>query len=122
MIFTHKFSPKCTPKPDPPVSDSPWKKAALWSGLAFGALSPCRFTLSSFTFASKLLAVRACPPARLHDAAEVARAGIPTVMMFVQSLGGISHNKIEDTREAHLVLAIEAYARLAVSTAEWILK
>ena len=42
------------------------------------------------------------PSGPLHDAAEVSRAGIPTVMMFVQSLKGISHNKIEDTREEHL--------------------
>ena len=39
------------------------------------------------------------PSGPLPDAAEVSRAGIPTVMMFVQSLGGISHNKIEDTKE-----------------------
>ena len=38
------------------------------------------------------------PSGPLHDAAEVARAGVPTVMMFVQSLHGISHNKIEDTQ------------------------
>ncbi|MBV9677761.1 MAG: Zn-dependent hydrolase, partial [Acidobacteriaceae bacterium] len=31
------------------------------------------------------------PSGPLHDAAEVAWAGIPTVMMFVQSLNGISH-------------------------------
>ncbi|MDQ6809997.1 MAG: Zn-dependent hydrolase [Verrucomicrobiota bacterium] len=49
----------------------------------------------------------------LHDAAEVARAGVPTVMMFVQSLHGISHNKIEDTKEEHLALAIRAFDRLA---------
>jgi N-carbamoyl-L-amino-acid hydrolase len=53
------------------------------------------------------------PSGPLHDAAEVARAGIPTVMMFVQSLHGISHNKIEDTKEEHLELAVEALARLA---------
>src|ERR1035438_3935049 len=41
------------------------------------------------------------PSGPLHDAAEMARAGVPTVMMFVQSLRGISHNKIEDTREEH---------------------
>ena len=45
----------------------------------------------------------ACRQGPLHDAAEVARAGVPTVMMFVQSLHGISHNKIEDTKEEHLV-------------------
>ncbi len=53
------------------------------------------------------------PSGPLHDAAEVSRAGIPTVMMFVQSLHGISHNKIEDTREDHLALAVEAFDRLA---------
>lgn len=53
------------------------------------------------------------PSGPLHDAAEVARLGIPTVMMFVQSLRGISHNKIEDTREEHLRLAVTAFDRLA---------
>lgn len=64
--------------------------------------------------------VRRLPSGPLHDAAEVARAGIPTVMMFVQSLRGISHNKIEDTREEHLELAIKAFHSLATKTAEWI--
>ncbi len=53
------------------------------------------------------------PSGPLHDAAEVARAGVPTVMMFVQSLHGISHNKIEDTKEEHLELAVRAFDRLA---------
>jgi N-carbamoyl-L-amino-acid hydrolase len=61
------------------------------------------------------------PSGPLHDAAEVARAGIPTVMMFVQSLRGISHNKIEDTREEHLALAVQAFGELAEKTAKWIL-
>jgi N-carbamoyl-L-amino-acid hydrolase len=63
---------------------------------------------------------RRMPSGPLHDAAEVSRAGIPTVMMFVQSLNGISHNKIEDTREDHLQLAIAAFDRLASKTIEWI--
>jgi len=62
------------------------------------------------------------PSGPLHDAAEVSRSGIPTVMMFVQSLQGISHNKIEDTKEEHLASAVEAYGRLARNTADWILK
>jgi N-carbamoyl-L-amino-acid hydrolase len=62
------------------------------------------------------------PSGPLHDAAEVSRAGIPTVMMFVQSLRGISHNKIEDTREEHLELSVAALDRLAAKTADWILK
>jgi len=60
------------------------------------------------------------PSGPLHDAAEVSRAGIPTVMMFVQSLKGISHNKIEDTREDHLHLAITAFDKLASKTIDWI--
>jgi hydantoinase/carbamoylase family amidase len=62
------------------------------------------------------------PSGPLHDAAEVSRCGIPTVMMFVQSLQGISHNKIEDTREEHLELAVQAMSRLAEKTIDWILK
>jgi hydantoinase/carbamoylase family amidase len=59
------------------------------------------------------------PSGPLHDAAEVSRAGIPTVMMFVQSLRGISHNKIEDTAEDHLRLAVTAFDRLATKTLAW---
>jgi N-carbamoyl-L-amino-acid hydrolase len=62
------------------------------------------------------------PSGPLHDAAEVSRAGIPTVMMFVQSLRGISHNKIEDTREEHLEMSVAALDRLATKTVDWILK
>jgi N-carbamoyl-L-amino-acid hydrolase len=61
------------------------------------------------------------PSGPLHDAAEVARAGIPTVMMFVQSLHGISHNKIEDTKREHIELAVQALDRLADKTITWIL-
>jgi beta-ureidopropionase / N-carbamoyl-L-amino-acid hydrolase len=62
------------------------------------------------------------PSGPLHDAAEVARAGIPTVMMFVQSLQGISHNKIEDTREEHLEMSVVAFDRLASKAMDWIQK
>jgi N-carbamoyl-L-amino-acid hydrolase len=60
------------------------------------------------------------PSGPLHDAAEVARAGIPTVMLFVQSLRGISHNKIEDTLEEHLVLSVQALDRLTEAAIDWI--
>jgi hydantoinase/carbamoylase family amidase len=60
------------------------------------------------------------PSGPLHDAAEVARAGVPTVMMFVQSLHGISHNKIEDTKEEHLELCVTAFDRLAEKTMVWV--
>jgi len=60
------------------------------------------------------------PSGPLHDAAEVCRTGTPTVMLFVQSLNGISHNKIEDTREEHLELAVQALDRLTSKTMRWI--
>jgi N-carbamoyl-L-amino-acid hydrolase len=41
-------------------------------------------------------------------------------MMFVQSLHGISHNKIEDTREEHLEQSVAAFDRLAIKTLAWI--
>jgi N-carbamoyl-L-amino-acid hydrolase len=56
------------------------------------------------------------PSGPLHDAAEVARAGVPTVMLFVQSLRGLSHTKLEDTLDEHLELAVAALDRLADST------
>ena len=56
------------------------------------------------------------PSGPLHDAAEVSRAGVPTVMLFVQSLRGLSHTKLEDTKEEHLELAVQALDRLADRT------
>ncbi|HZZ20622.1 MAG TPA: hydantoinase/carbamoylase family amidase [Opitutaceae bacterium] len=60
------------------------------------------------------------PSGPLHDAAEVSRSGVPTAMMFVQSLHGISHNKLEDTREEHLELCVTAFAGLAERTIAWV--
>ena len=60
------------------------------------------------------------PSGPLHDAAEVAAAGVPTVMMFVQSLHGISHNKIEDTKEEHLELCVTAFDKLAEKAIKWV--
>ena len=60
------------------------------------------------------------PSGPLHDAAEMCMAGVPTVMMFTQSLHGISHNKIEDTKEYHLALSVKALDKLAEKTMAWI--
>jgi hydantoinase/carbamoylase family amidase len=60
------------------------------------------------------------PSGPLHDAAEVSRAGVPTVMVFVQSLRGLSHTKLEDTKEGHLELSVAALDRLASKTVDWI--
>jgi N-carbamoyl-L-amino-acid hydrolase len=58
------------------------------------------------------------PSGPLHDAAEVARAGVPTVMVFVQSLRGLSHTKLEDTKEEHLEMSVQVLDRLARKTME----
>jgi N-carbamoyl-L-amino-acid hydrolase len=101
-----------------------------WSGI--WSIEPIAFHPSLISFCEAAVAETArtaqhmhlghrMPSGPLHDAAEVSKAGIPTVMMFVQSLQGISHNKIEDTREEHLELAVRAFANLAARTADWIL-
>jgi hydantoinase/carbamoylase family amidase len=61
------------------------------------------------------------PSGPLHDAAEVCRTGVPTVMLFVQSLRGISHNKIEDTKEEHLAMSVRVLDELTSKTMGWIL-
>jgi N-carbamoyl-L-amino-acid hydrolase len=60
------------------------------------------------------------PSGPLHDAAEVSRAGIPTVMLFVQSLRGLSHTKLEDTKREHLALSVQALDLLASKTLAWL--
>ena len=52
------------------------------------------------------------PSGPLHDAARVAEAGVPTVMLFVRSKRGLSHTREEDTDEADLELALTALERL----------
>jgi hydantoinase/carbamoylase family amidase len=52
------------------------------------------------------------PTGALHDAAQVARAGVPAVMLFVQSRGGVSHTPAEDTDPHDLELAVKALATL----------
>ncbi|HEX7003556.1 MAG TPA: hydantoinase/carbamoylase family amidase [Trueperaceae bacterium] len=64
--------------------------------------------------------VHRLPSGPLHDAAEPGRIGIPTVMMFVQSLHGISHNKIEDTKEEHIEMAVTAFDKLASKAMAWL--
>jgi N-carbamoyl-L-amino-acid hydrolase len=48
----------------------------------------------------------------LHDAAAVARAGVPTGMIFVRTRGGISHSREEDTNEDDLAIALVQFNRL----------
>jgi len=59
------------------------------------------------------------PSGPLHDAAEVARAGVPAAMLFVQSLRGLSHTREEDTRPEHLELAVRALDRAVALALGW---
>jgi N-carbamoyl-L-amino-acid hydrolase len=44
---------------------------------------------------------------------------MPTVMLFVKSLRGLSHTKDEDTPEEDLELSARALHRLAQKTIQW---
>ena len=55
------------------------------------------------------------PSGALHDAAEMARV-VPTVMLFVRSIGGVSHSAEENTEDADLELAVRALDVLARQT------
>ncbi|HTE60949.1 MAG TPA: Zn-dependent hydrolase [Solirubrobacteraceae bacterium] len=61
---------------------------------------------------------RRLPSGPLHDAAEMARV-MPTVMLFVKSLGGVSHTKEEDTPDADLELSVRALYELTRRTLAW---
>ena len=94
-----------------------WEK--IWS------IEPILFDETLIGFAEEATAETAgathrLPSGPLHDAAEVSRAGVPTVMLFVQSLRGLSHTKLEDTKEEHLELAVSALDRLASRTISWV--
>jgi allantoate deiminase len=58
------------------------------------------------------------PSGPLHDAAEMARV-IPTVMLFVKSLRGLSHTKEEDTPVEDLELSVRALDQLTRRTLDW---
>ncbi|HEY4298250.1 MAG TPA: Zn-dependent hydrolase [Paraburkholderia sp.] len=60
------------------------------------------------------------PSGAAHDAQVIARC-MPACMMFVPSIGGVSHDFIEDTAEAHIVLGcqVAATAAAAILQEEW---
>jgi hydantoinase/carbamoylase family amidase len=60
------------------------------------------------------------PSGPLHDAAEMARAGVPTAMVFTQSLRGLSHTNAEDTNPEDIELSVQALDRLAAKTTDWL--
>jgi beta-ureidopropionase / N-carbamoyl-L-amino-acid hydrolase len=94
-----------------------WSK--IWS------IEPISFNPHLVTFCDEAIrettgASHSLPSGPLHDAAEVARLGIPTVMMFTQSLAGLSHNKAEDTKIEDLDIAVRAFDKLARKTLNWV--
>ncbi|QQC66354.1 Zn-dependent hydrolase [Paraburkholderia ginsengisoli] len=60
------------------------------------------------------------PSGAAHDAQVIARC-MPACMMFVPSIGGVSHDFIEDTAEEHIVLGcqVAATAAAAILREEW---
>jgi hydantoinase/carbamoylase family amidase len=97
--------------------DVEWEK--IWS------IEPILFDDTLIGFAEEAITEASgtshrLPSGPLHDAAEVSRAGVPTVMLFAQSLRGLSHTKLEDTKEEHLELAVAALDRLARRTIDWV--
>jgi N-carbamoyl-L-amino-acid hydrolase len=57
------------------------------------------------------------PSGAAHDAQVIARC-MPACMMFVPSIGGVSHDFIEDTAEAHIVLGCQVAATAAAAILE----
>ncbi len=97
--------------------DVEWEK--IWS------IEPILFDDTLIGFAEQAITevvgtTHRLPSGPLHDAAEVARAGVPTVMLFVQSLRGLSHTKLEDTKEEHLEQSVAALDGLTTRTIDWV--
>jgi N-carbamoyl-L-amino-acid hydrolase len=70
---------------------------------------------AALAFAAEELAPgqwRKMPSGALHDASNVATI-MPSAMLFVPSIGGISHAFDEDTDEEDLVLGLEVLAKAA---------
>ena len=97
--------------------DVEWER--IWS------IEPILFDETLIGFADDAIrdvcgAAHRLPSGPLHDAAEVARSGVPTVMLFVQSLRGLSHTKLEDTKREHLEQSVAALDLLASKTLAWL--
>jgi N-carbamoyl-L-amino-acid hydrolase len=94
-----------------------WRR--LW-GIEPVAFHPELIALAEESVREVAGASHRLPSGPLHDAAEVARAGVPAVMLFAQSLRGLSHTREEDTRPEHLELAVRALARTVERTMAWV--
>jgi N-carbamoyl-L-amino-acid hydrolase len=90
----------------------------LWS------IDPIAFHTDLVEFASDIVEARSgirqvMPSGPMHDSAEMSRSGIPTVMMFVPSILGLSHTHIEDTAEADIELGVAAFDDLVRRMIPW---
>lgn len=90
----------------------------LWS------IDPIAFHPDLVDLASDVVEARSgvrhlMPSGPMHDSAEMARSGIPTVMMFVPSINGLSHTHIEDTAEADIELGVAAFDDLVLAMIPW---
>jgi N-carbamoyl-L-amino-acid hydrolase len=90
----------------------------LWS------IDPIAFHPDLVDFAAQIVEARSglrhlMPSGPMHDSAEMARAGIPTIMMFTPSLYGLSHTHIEDTNRADIELGVVAFDDLVRRMLPW---
>lgn len=90
----------------------------LWS------IDPIAFHPDLVGFAADIVEARSgvrelMPSGPMHDSAEMARAGVPTVMLFTPSINGLSHTHIEDTSEDDLELGVAAFDDLVRRMIPW---
>src|SRR5262249_9616531 len=88
-------------------------------GIEAGGVGPGRVALCERAVLDVAGRCHRLPSGPLHDAAAVARAGVPAAMLFVQSLRGLSHTPEEDTLREHLELGVRALDRAATLALEW---
>ena len=122
---TRASSPGCSPPRRRRPSGSPREENVEVEWERIWSIEPILFDETLIGFADEAIrevsgTSHRLPSGPLHDAAEVARAGVPTVMLFVQSLRGLSHTKLEDTKPEHLELSVPALDRLASKTLDWL--
>ena len=80
------------------------------------AIDPIRFDPGLIALAEEVVtdvagSCHRLPSGPLHDAAEMARV-MPAAMLFVRSLGGVSHTKAEDSRIEDVELGVRALYEL----------
>jgi N-carbamoyl-L-amino-acid hydrolase len=76
------------------------------------AIDPVKFDRGLVARAAAITEGEPLVSGPLHDAAAVARAGVPTGMIFVRTRGGVSHSREEDASEDDLALALAQFNRL----------